>query len=89
MNIINFKETVSGQKIITSLEYSGTYKEQPGTRPPNVEISTNSKKRLPSGSPDGKDDDSHQTESNDSYDNAVEGVEAEEQSKANWRVYMY
>ena len=46
------------------------------------------KKRLPSGSPDGKDDDSPQTESDDSYDNAVEEVEAEEQSKANWRVYI-
>ena len=46
------------------------------------------KKRLPSGSPDGKDDDSPQTESDDSYDNAVEEVEAEEQSKANWRVYQ-
>ena len=47
-------------------------------------VATNSKKRLPSGSPEGK---GGHTVSDDSYDDTIDAMEAEK-GKDDWRIYQ-
>ena len=50
-----------------------------------VDVATNPKKRMPSGSPDGKEEESG---TDDSYDGAIDGMEEEESSRPDWRMYQ-